>query len=759
MKAERKWLNMWKRLPSLVMLVFIITLSLQTTVASANPTVVTTPCTPNANKTFLVGQQIGNGSLIDCVVQQQIDDAVDDAGLMDGFIMGQANNLFKIPGVNSLQNLVFGNPYPTWGFNGDDTNQLQYGIFYDSEISSVIKPIMTILGGIYVSILTLAILLSSLKVGLKAHSPQAKTDFWTDIYMWVFSAFFIAGFWYLFSALMDANQALVQELAKTLIGKNINLQGFSIIAGAGGFQASDVLVFLAEWGLALYLNIIYISRKLIIILLVAMSPFAAYSLLFAKTRSFFGTWIKELIGNIFLQSMHAIILFMFCMIASIMNGGPGAMVFKLGMIIMFIPITGMLSKWLNLGDSSTKIGSAATMMGAGAIGGAMMLMKGTPAMVRNGNAQGGFGSLGGGMGASGGGAGGAGGAGESGGMDSGATAISRAAAGGSKWNSAKSTMGKVGGFMGATMGLSMGPAGVMLGSRVGSGIMSGGMQAARNIGSGMINTGKSIAGEKGLSGLTPSAMKERWSNLEERRNTFGNVGESLGSVVGKGEAGRSMGQMLSGVSRPALHSANPSVGGFGEQTLEDIASNPINAGRDVRWDQTNEGSRFSMDDGSGNYKPISVMGAADSELKNGEVRSVSFKLPEAGESFKRSPNGQYTVASIGGGSSGDPRGGREVVGAAGGSTQFLARTSGAQIRGADGKKFEDSRFDASKINPDAYFNHNVAGADRRTDSDKGADFLSRSGNQAKNVIDHGKNAAAWAGTSVKNKLGRYKGAV
>lgn len=740
---------MLKRLSSLILLIFIITLSLHMPIASAETT---TPCTPSNNANVVVGQQIGNGSLIDCSVQQQIDDAVDDAGIMDSFIMGQANNLFKIPGVNSLQNLVFGNPYPTWGFNGDNTNQLQFGIFYDSEITQVIKPILTILGGIYVSILTLAIMLSSLKVGLKAHSPQAKADFWVDINMWVFSGFFIAGFWLLFSALMDANQSLVQELAKTLMEKQINLQGYSIIAGAGGFQASDVLVFLAEWGLALYLNVIYISRKLIIILLVVMSPFAAYSLLFAKTRSFFGTWLKELIGNIFLQSMHALILFMFCMIASIMNGGPGAMVFKLGMIIMFIPITGMLSKWLNLGDSSTKLGSAATMMGAGAIGGAMMLMKSAPGVMRGGNSFGSIGASGGGMSTSAGG-------GEEGGHDSGATAISRAAAGGSKWSAAKSTMGKVGGFMGATMGLSMGPAGVMLGSRAGSALMSGGMQAARNIGSGVVNAGKSIGGENGFKGLTPSAVKERWGNLEERRNTFANVGESIGSMFGKGSAGRSMGQMFSGVSRPSLHSADTSVGGFGGQTLEDIASNPINAGREVRWDQTNEGSRFLMDDGTGNYKPISVMGAADPELKSGEVRSVSFKLPEAGQSFKRSPNGQYTATTEAGGFSSEARPGREVVGAAGGSTEFLARTSGAQIRGADGKKFEDSRFDAGKINPDAYFNHNVAGADRRTGSDKGAEFLTRSANHTKKAIDHGKNAAAWAGTSVKNKLGRYKGAV
>lgn len=711
-----------------------------------------TPCTTNATTNIVVGQQIGNGSLIDCSTQQQIDDAVDDAGIMDSFIMGQANNLFKIPGVNSMQNLVFGNPYPTWGFNGDDTNQLQYGIFYDSEITYVLKPILTIFGGVYVSILTLAILISTLKVGLKAHSPQARSDFWTDINMWIFSAFFIASFWLLFSALMDANQAIVQELATALLNQGINLHGYSIIAGAGGFQASDVPVFLAEWGLALYLNIIYISRKLILILLVTMSPLAAYSLLFAKTRAFFGTWIKELIGNIFLQSLHAIVLFMFCVIASIMNGGPGAMVFKLGMIIMFIPITGMLSKWLNLGDSSSKLGSATTMMGAGAIGGAMMLVKSAPGVMRGGNTNNTLTSAAGGGGSS-------SGAGEAGGLDSGSTAISKAAAGGSKWNSAKSAMGKVGGLMGATMGLAMGPAGVMLGSKLGSGAMTGGMQAARNVGSGLSNAGKSIAGEKGIKGLSPSALKERWGNLEERRNTFGNVGESLGSMIGKGEAGRSIGQMFSGVSRPALHSADPSVGGFGGQTLEDIASNPANAGRDVRWDQTNEGSRFMMDDGSGNYKPISVMGAADPELKNGEVRSVSFRLPEAGESFKRSPNGQYTATSLGGGFSGDPRSGREVVGAAGGSTAFLARTSGAQIRGADGKKFEDSRFDASKINPDAYFNHNIAGADKRTGSDKGADFLSRSGKHASNAINHGKSAAAWAGTSVKNKLGRYKGAV
>lgn len=713
-----------------------------------------------------------SGALVGTQTVDMLEQAEKKANLMNGFIIGQANNLMTIPGINSLQNLVFGNPYQTWGFGTSPNDKLIDGIFFQSELDNVIHPLIATFSGVYATILMLAIMMTSLKMGMKAHSPQSREDFWKDIHMYVASAFFMGLFWMFFHVLMATNWGIVQGVASTLQSLGKPLDGVSIIATATNdasysFKMGDLFVFLAEWGLAVYLNFIYIARKIILVLLCVMSPFAAYSLLFAKTRSFFGTYVKELAGNIFLPSIHAIILFVFVQMAGNLGQGMGPMIFKLGMIIMFVPITGMVSKWLNLGDSSTAMGRTATMLGLGAIGGAAMLSRGVMGMAGKGgvNTAGSGGKVGG--------TETPGGSEVSMGNDSGASAITRAAEGGSMWNKIKKA-GSVGGaVLGGTVGLPFGAGGVIAGAAIGSKAVGGVLQTTRNAVTGTAgafrtvrNAGLGVDANGNPTGKFQwSNVRDKWNDLAERRQMFGNMGESMGRIGGAvgagagfmvagpvggaiggfvgnklGTAGKSMGQMLSGVSRQrafdygsgTLPDGTTSPRGL---TMDEIAADPRYSGSEARWNQTNDRSWFEVKNAEGNWDRVGGYGAGDASLETGQRRMMDYNIrkgaPDAEgkvDQWVRQENGSY-INPISHPERRDESGKvlekarteRELVGMSGSSASF-GRKSEAYIADSTGKKlYSDNNFDTRRLNVEDYFNHKQPG--NRTGDDKVADFV------------------------------------
>jgi len=757
-----------------------------------------------------------SGQLIGEKTKKMLDDAEDDANLMNGFIIGQANNLFKIPGINSIQNLIFGNPYETWGFGKENKNdKFLAGIFYESTLNEVINPLIATVSGVYATVLMLAIMMSTLKLGMKAHSPQSKEDFWKDVHMYVASAFFMALFWMLFNALMAINSGLIQGVAGTLKSLDKPLDGASIIATATNdesykFAMGDLFVFLAEWGLAAYLNFIYIARQLIIILLCVLSPVAAYSLLFARTRSFFGTYMKELVGNIFLPSIHAMIMFVFVQLAGNLGQGMGPTIFKLGMIIMFVPITGMVSKWLNLGDSSTAMGRTATALGLGALGGAAMLSKGAMNMSGRGRASTNQMSGNGGVGTE-----TPSGNGVSMGNDSGASVLTKAAAGGQGWGRIKKAGAMTGAVLGGTVGLPFGAGGVAAGAAIGSKTISGLMQGTRNtlhglggVGTTLYKTGKGLD-SNGKPNWSFGNIKEKWGDLAERRQLMGNLGEASGLVAGGvgaaigtavagpigtalggtlgtklGTSGKTLGQMLSGVSRQSAFEHGKGLvrpdGTISPRGLtpDQLATEPRflggpNGMGEVRWNQTNERSWYeAKDQNTGSWERIGGIGAGDSSLNGSQRRMVDYNLRHPGDQWTRQENGSYTrtnetpeATNNHGRYQEKARTEREIVGMSG-STASLGRKSEAYFADSTGKKlYSDNSFDMRKLNPEDYFNHSQLGqVDQKgkptAGDDKVANFMSGTYRTGSSIGKASYNTAASAprkvGGWVQQGLQNYK---
>lgn len=707
----------------------------------------------------------------------------EDANMAEKFLTGQMQNLWNIGDINGLSTLIFGNPYCVWADDilTDETKieMAPDGIFTIEEREKIINPILKMFSAIFVSLLCLAMMISGLKVSVSSIKGRAMADFGEDLKMWVFAVLFIGSYSLITNTLFQLNAAVVLSFKDLLETGGVKVDSFSIMASwteileHGTGIGSLLLAILAEWILALVLNIVYIARKVIVLVLLALGFVAGYSLLFAKTRPFFGTWLRELLGNVFLQSIHALIMYGMAMSASL-----GAnVIYKLGLMMMFIPLTGMISKWLKIGDSSSKLGSSLTMVGLGGAMSTMMLTSQAGNIMRGGSSSGGNmygGSMSGGVNSN-------SFASDSnqngtsfssslmtqgGGSDSSLTSISTDASGAnsSTWMNSKSAISKMGGAVLGAAGMVAGPPGVMAGKMAGEQITGALMQAPRNAGMGIKNAVSTIQAARNYTGLQGNGFSSMMRDLPARREFFANMGESVGSMAGAGALGRSLGSGLSGVSRQRLAATPVAEGGRG---VVNSAGNIVPAtfsgmakqypGAQMQLVQTNRGSSMWMNTGSG-FQQVGLTGAADPTLKNGETRAINYQLASSGQQFQVQPNGSYKdVGSM----SANQQGGDSFAGMSAntstngstpnipatsglkGSTPELMRTSEAYIVGGASKngeinpstlasinspnavKYDNPQFKGDRINPDSFVYHNPIGVNNSTTSDNIANSVNR----------------------------------
>lgn len=621
---------------------------------------------------FLSGYTLSGFECGEPVVTQELDTAMNDyiendANMAEKFLATQVQNLFNIGDINGIASLIYGNPYCIWaGADEGKASMSSNGIFTDVEMEKIVEPMVSLLGSVFVIMVTLAFLIQGLKIMANSVKGRAWADFWND-FGWMILAIFLGVFYYEFvNIFFQLNAAIVLSIRELIFGLSGNaLQGFSVMSSLKDFlnvgtMGSFLIVIVAEWILSAILNIIYIARKVIILLLLVMGIVALYSLLFAKTRAFFSTWLREIIGNVFLQSIHAIVFFA---IIQFVELGAGVF-FKVVLMCMFIPVSGMISKWLNFGDSSSKVGSALTMIGLGGAMSTMMLANQASNVIRGGAVNSGaFNTFNGGP--SGGGPSGGGGGltqlANSIANDTSATSIAMRAQGNSDstvFNAIKGAGEKLGTFVGGGAGVVAGPAGAAIMARVGQSVGGGIPQIARNIAVGASGFKDSLSsmknyssadGGNGFKALFGNKSTQSFDDLNSRRQLMKGAGESLGVMLGgqKGAAiGRSLGAGLSGASRTRLNELNTKsvADSFGlgpvngAISFEQLSQKFPNA--EAKWVQTNQGSSFQVNTGDG-FKQVGITGAADGMLKDGQARVMDFKLADSSLNYAVQPNGTY----------------------------------------------------------------------------------------------------------------------
>lgn len=606
------------------------------------------------------GYSLGSFSCGKPLISEDVDEAIDDykendANMAEKFLTSQVQNLFHIGPINGMSTLVFGNPYCVWA--GKDTQMSADGIFTLDERTKIIDPLLKLFGSVFFLVLLLAMLITGLKTMGNSIRGQAMDEFWNDAWMWIVALFlsFFYNDWT--NWLFQINAAIVLDIFELLKANTTNVDNVSAMSSIKdfipGLMGSFLIVAIGEWVLAGILNVVYLARKVIILLLLILGMVAIYSLMFSKTRAFFGNWFRELLGNVFLQSIHAIVFYGMVMFAEM-----GASVFfKIGLMIMFIPISGMISKLLNIGDSSSKVGSALTMVGLGGMVSTMMLASQAKSVMYGGSLTSNGGLFNNNSTSS------------SGGdsltnlanslaNDSASTSISSSAAGtnSSLFNMAKDTSSKLGGFVGAGAGIVAGPMAAGIGAKLGGAVSGGLVQSGRNMTVGFssilsnFNQARKFTNENGSGFKALFGSNANFDTLNARRQTMGNFGESIGVMLAgqRGAAiGRNAGFALSGVSRQRLATEMASSfnmrdasGKLQATTFNALAQKYPDA--DMKWMQTNQGSGFYVKTNDG-WKQVGLTGAADSSLKNGQTRVMDYKLADPSLNYEYQSDGTYAI--------------------------------------------------------------------------------------------------------------------
>lgn len=159
----------------------------------------------------------------------------------------------------------------------------------------------------------------------------------------------------IFYTLANFNWLLVEVMKNT---SNVT-SSFGTTAPGAGLLAKLFINF-AYFIMEIYFNFIYISRGIIVAILYGVGPLFIASLAFGpKYAQIFSNYVRELVGTIYMQTFHAILVAFF---ASVTIFGGVRLFEQLVVLFAFIPLTKFFREAIGVG------GGVADIAGAGAFG-------------------------------------------------------------------------------------------------------------------------------------------------------------------------------------------------------------------------------------------------------------------------------------------------------------------------------------------------------------------------------------------------------
>lgn len=194
-----------------------------------------------------------------------------------------------------------------------------------------------------------------------AINPSERVDMINGIKNLMIVGFALSIFDVVFAGITEINFMIVNMLANSGVG----VSNFATAPVGSGTLAS-VVINVIFFTLDAYFNFFYIARALMIAILYAIGPLYVASIAFGeKYRQIFGNYVREVVGNVFVQSFQAILVVFFVGI-SLMGGL--RTIETLVLLFSFIPMTRFFKESIG---ASTTASDAMTSTALGATSGAM----------------------------------------------------------------------------------------------------------------------------------------------------------------------------------------------------------------------------------------------------------------------------------------------------------------------------------------------------------------------------------------------------
>lgn len=242
-----------------------------------------------------------------------------------------------------------------------DSNSYVFGIYKQSTNNTVFTVFLAF-AAITVSLLSISVIkMINERQTQATYNAASRANLLTDIKRLIMSLFAIAFSWQIFKLLFMLNFYFVKIWA-SFLKENYSFVYISTT------MAGDTLIEIALIIVFIYIDVLYVLRSIFVPILMASSPIFLYLYTLGGNYQRITTaWFKELLGAIFMQSIHAFVLAFVLMVAQDTNGITQVIVWA-----SVIPLTKMFRDMCGLGGKELFAaakglsGTAASSIGAGA---------------------------------------------------------------------------------------------------------------------------------------------------------------------------------------------------------------------------------------------------------------------------------------------------------------------------------------------------------------------------------------------------------
>jgi len=282
-------------------------------------------------------------------------------------------------GLDSLEGLIFNNP------ESAKNETLIWDTFTESEYLNGLGPLYTTMLTLAGFAFVIAIILAGMRISSSGHNPLRRNE----MFEFAKEILLVAiGFYYLptlYDILFTVNSGIV-EFFKSMMNPDFkvlqptaDINNFGIededsgATGAVKGVIGTIIIQLALLGLSIWANFYYMMRKLTLLILMGMGPLMLAFWMVPQLKSITGAWLKELIGSIFVNSIHAFVFFA----VSIISGSTKGVVASVILYIIFIPVSESIRGLLGMGGGMQGgLSRVGAMFGMGALAGMAGAVKG-----------------------------------------------------------------------------------------------------------------------------------------------------------------------------------------------------------------------------------------------------------------------------------------------------------------------------------------------------------------------------------------------
>lgn len=290
------------------------------------------------------------------MVSDKLKEVID--GLIEGFMTDLKEGFDQ--GLYSLKQLVFGT-----------RDGLVWSTFEAENLTLGLNPIyytMMILAGF---MLVIGILTSGMRITSSGMNPQRRNEMFESSKDLIFIILLLFNLPLLYDLLFSINGGLIKVFSGAMESNLDDL--FDDEADRDTGIIAWVVIQLVLLGLALWANFYYLMRKLTLILLMGLGPLMVTLWMFPQFKGLTAAWFKELVGSIFVQSIHAFVFWTIAIISASSSGFIETVI----LYVIFIPISESLRRLLNMGgDMQGGFSKAGAMMGMASLAGMYGAAKG-----------------------------------------------------------------------------------------------------------------------------------------------------------------------------------------------------------------------------------------------------------------------------------------------------------------------------------------------------------------------------------------------